>query len=175
MRKRTETTTRLEDLTNPQLLRSIVEAEQDCPTCHGYGGMSSLELVGIPGADPMYGCETCDSTGKVPILDPKLMRLPCPYPCHCQRGPLHTAPCLTRGWVPNPDPGAMKKALHLAEFHLSEDGAFWAKREDCYWANCRPKYELSDYGETVWDADPERARLLAVAQAFMGAGIDKPV
>ncbi len=30
-----------------------------CPACYGYGPMSSMELVGIPGADPMYGCLRC--------------------------------------------------------------------------------------------------------------------
>ena len=41
------------------LILSLV-APQPCPTCKGSGWMSSLDLVGIPGADPMYGgCEDC--------------------------------------------------------------------------------------------------------------------
>ena len=42
-----------------QLLR-----ENQCPRCYGYGAMSSQELVGIPGADPMYGCDYCQGTGE---------------------------------------------------------------------------------------------------------------
>lgn len=34
-----------------------------CVSCYGAGAQSSLELVGIPGADPMYFCETCQSSG----------------------------------------------------------------------------------------------------------------
>lgn len=46
----------------------------ECPACYGNGPASSMELVGIPGADPMYGCDVCaerpgelmTATGTVP-------------------------------------------------------------------------------------------------------------
>lgn len=41
-------------------LRALT-ADRECPTCHGYGPMGSMELVGVPGNEgmPMYGCDAC--------------------------------------------------------------------------------------------------------------------
>lgn len=36
-----------------------------CLERHGYGAQSSIELVGIPDAEPMYDRPTCSSTGTV--------------------------------------------------------------------------------------------------------------
>ena len=63
---------------------AIVKAETECPACHGYGALSSFDLVGIHGKDPMYGCTTCSpragepelATGRVPRF-PEL-RAECP-------------------------------------------------------------------------------------------------
>ena len=163
-------TTNLRNLTNAELLLQIVSAERACPTCHGYGGMSSQDLVGIHGNKPMYPCEFCTNTGEVPILDPKLMRLPCigqhPYPCYIPNRHEHVCEdCQGRTWVPNPDAWDMKKALHLADFDLSEGNAY---RINMPWGAGCWKRGLQP-SEPVWDADPKRARLLAVAAALVAA------
>ncbi len=51
------------------LLLRILEAckvKSKCPECFGHGWESSMELVGVPGADPMYGCDNCKD-GTVPF------------------------------------------------------------------------------------------------------------
>ena len=179
----TKQTSPLEGLTNAVLLLQIVAAERECSNCKGVGGLSSLDLVGIPGADGMYQCAICNNTGKVPILDPKLMRLPCDTEGLCKGGVLQADDlpwgrlgdthrrCRGRGWAPNLDAWTMKRALHQAKFHLSEGCVFWHKRTDFYWATCWSIEEYTgEFEGRVYDTDPERARLLAEAKAFGLAG-----
>ena len=183
-------TTDLSTLTNLELLLRIVEAEKDC----------SEHLPGIPHA----AICRCGSSGKVPILSPELMRLPCPCPSYCVRyydmpddrddrrcGPCGShasysmwdaSPlgkhgdwcenCQGRGWGTNDDPWAMKKSLRLAGFYLVEDSVLLKSMETPWFASCWRCVE--DQGDSLsptnsfWDADPERARLLAVAKALTG-------
>lgn len=189
--------TDLSTLTNTELLVRIVEAEKDCDLCEG----SKVILVGEPDQDD---CWECEGIGKVPILSPELMRLPCPCPSYCVRyhdmpddrddrrcGPCgshasfsmwDSSPlgkhgdwcenCQGRGWGTNDDPWAMKKSLRLAGFYLVEDCVLLKSMETPWFASCWRCVE--DQGDSLspstsfWDADPERARLLAVAKALTG-------
>ena len=170
-------------LTNAELLLKIVSAEQDCPTCLGVGSLGmQMDEVGDKVAIKtlsLIPCFQCGSTGKVPILDPKLMRLPCPgvvtrlggfKPCVItgyQKGVTgellagEKDACGGWSWVPNPDAWDMKKALHLAGYQLVEE----YDRMRCRWLAAVYRYADSGYGHIQGDADPERARLLAVAPA----------
>ena len=181
--------TELDALTKPELLRRIVEAERPCSGCLGSGsvGVQMEEFgdrVAIENVS-LIPCTQCSGTGKGPILDPKLMRLPCPHgrhaACHSPSQPQNTCPehlnvhhcfeCHGEFWVPNPDPWAMVKALHKADFQLIERHSY---RGD-FQAGCYPRgpgsalYPAVEYiwdlGGYIWDPDPERARLLAVARA----------
>lgn len=108
--------------------------EKPCPNCHDYGAMSSQELVGIPGADPMYGCDMCNSTGKVPLLLD--LRKPClnystverfghgsgwtlearqDYQDFCRSG---KDPCQGRGWVPSTDERVLRVAMFKAGWDI---------------------------------------------------------
>ena len=177
----TKQTSPLEGLTNAVLLLQIVAAERECSNCKGVGGLSSLDLVGIPGADVMYQCAICNNTGKVPILDPKLMRLPCDTEGLCKGGVLQADDlpwgrlgdthrwCRGRGWAPNLDAWTMKMALTRASLRLTEGYGFFVVGEGLYWASCQAKEEAPE-GNKMWDADPGRARLLAEAKAFGLAG-----
>ena len=56
--------------THESLLRSAEALPLvECPTCFGHGWESSMELIGVPGADPMYGgCPDCkDGTARPPL------------------------------------------------------------------------------------------------------------
>mgnify|MGYP001565313323 FL=1 len=83
--------------------------ENQCPRCHGYGAMSSQELVGIHGADPMYGCDYCQSIGEGWVYAlPDAVRVPCERR-HTLRLPGQNRKVSTcneigcRGWVPATD------------------------------------------------------------------------
>ena len=153
----------LSTLTNAELLLLIVAAEREVVgECDGIN----------------HGPETCGGTGKVPILDPKLMRLPCPnqdgfwseqFKAHYVgyfKGLTICTYCQGRNWVPNPDAWAMTKAVAQAGFRLTEGCWFHVAAKARYWAHCEPSEDDSGSGETVSDADPERARFLAEAKAF---------
>ena len=165
---RTDTSTK----TNAELLLQIVSAERDCPNC-SYVPLLEGGIIGFT------LCEICNGTGKVPILDAGLMRLTCDVDGLCKDGVLQADDlpwgrlgnmhrrCLGRGWIPNSDAWAMKKALHQVRFQLREFSGFSGWGEDGYRAICESKEdELVGNRETVWDADPERARYLAVAGAL---------
>ena len=174
-------------LTNAQLLLHIVAAAQDCPNW-------KPNTVNVQGVS--YCCDGCGGLGKLPILDPGLMRLPCPnyqatkaftlgsgwtmeacksHEAFCRAG---KDACNGTGWVPNPDAWAMTKALHKAGFQLTESHAVYEYSQDEYMAFC---YRYQDkhiipYLPTT-NPDPERARLLDIINAFYassGWGIDKP-
>ena len=123
-------------MTQAEALSWLAHLEKDCPYCYGYGGMSSMELVGVPGADPMYYCDVCQSIGKVPVL-PDLRGLcpclvyiqslgqssePC-IPCdnHIHRckhhSSMHQDDCLEchgSNWVPNQGESALYQAMNRA-------------------------------------------------------------
>ena len=161
--------TTLESLPNADLLLCIVKAERDCPLCDGQGYKN---LISDP-EDPHHiqsatRC-TCRA-GKVPILSPELMRLPCPQLYKRSSWPsmatIHelrgiNCECQGRTWVPNPDAWAMWRALAEikvdAALNLS-GGIFEAVIPD------------DSFDETRWCSsegdDPQRALLLAVAKAF---------
>jgi hypothetical protein len=100
--------------------RYLSGAMTTCPTCHGDGWSSSMELVGVPGADPMYGgCPDCQA-GEV-VMFPKLWaECPCTLvfaeewldgqhgeACDsCVLGLEHAISCFScstrRGWTPAP-------------------------------------------------------------------------
>ena len=182
--------TDLSTLTKPELLLLIVSAEKPCIDTEHIGSMCR------------YGC---GMTGKVPILNPELMRMSCPCPPYCvaysdspddqdwQRcsacGVNRSCPkhldnvmgehgswcdnCHGSNWMPNPDAWDMKKALHLADFYLTEGNLFpftgtglWPTGTAVYKAHCRSRVQVESDVAWVWDADPERARLLAVGYAF---------
>ena len=67
--------------------------------------------------------------------------------------------------MPNPDAWAMKKALTQARLRLTEGYGFFVVEEGLYWASCQAKEEAPE-GKKIWDADPKRARYLAVAGAL---------
>ena len=173
-------TTNLSLLTNAQLLLRIVSVERECPVCEGTGSLGVDLPAGdsqgnLPAAREM--CNNCANTGKVPILAPTLMRLPCPnqdgfwseqFKAHCVsylKGHSICTYCQGRNWLPNPDAWAMKKALHQAKLQLLENQG----RSKDFQAGCfpqghgKPLYPIGGY---VWDADPERARYLAVVEAL---------
>ena len=174
-------TTDLNALTNRELLLKIVEAERDC--AHIFSVRQGLK--------PASACQFCDGTGKVPILSPELMRLPCPcpkkvwhqetseggswwdQPCNPRCYPnKHIEGCFCQGrsWIPNPDPWAMKRALRLAGFYLTEDSVPNTSDNKPWAVVCWVSEQFTDSGTGwVWDADPARARFLAVLKAF-GAG-----
>lgn len=169
-------TTDLSTLSNAELLLRIVSAKRDCPYC--------LQLQDLEGGPySVSGCEVCGGTGKVPILDPKLMRLPCDSkkhsPCYKEFGydtpsggnyyeTIVTTDCQGRNWVPNPDAWDMKKALHQAGFHLGEVHRWpsFQQTGDDWSAVCYPYNSPKLGNEGTWDADPKRARYLTVAGAF---------
>ena len=183
-------TTDLSTLPNSALLLRIVAAERDCTHCQGTG-LAPREV----GEEHLWYELCCCHHGKVPILDPKLMRLSCPcsnnagsgYWCfQCSkrrrsvdgyadeyltpaRAAIHAPDCANcRGdtWVPNPDAWDMRKALHLAGFQLIEGHTMYS-HQDKYPAIC---YRYLEQEATpripILDADPKRARHLAVARAF---------
>ena len=167
--------TTVESLTNRELLLQIVSAERECSKLNSYPHSQKESGYRYKG----FQCPElhCLGTGKVPILDPGLMRLPCPnqdgfwseqFKAHCVsylKGHSICTYCQGRNWLPNPDAWAMKKALHQAKLQLLENQG----RSKDFQAGCfpqghgKPLYPIGGY---VWDADPERARLLAVAKAF---------
>ena len=160
-------TTDLSTLTNADLLLQIVAAKKI--SC-GYNGDLFTRCSCEEGDCPCHSIGFKEVHGKVPILDPKLMRLPCigqhPYPCYIPNRHEHVCEdCQGRTWVPNPDAWDMKKALHLADFDLSEGNAY---RINMPWGAGCWKRGLQP-SEPVWDADPKRARLLAVAAALVAA------
>jgi len=119
------------------LLLACAGATVPCPVCHGDGAASSMELVGIPGRDPMYGCDTCTSqpgepalaTGRT-FLFPDSVRLPCPCiealycsPCYeSYRGvATHVTACSRcqgRSWVPATGPYAWRQALREKDWSI---------------------------------------------------------
>ena len=164
---------KLASLSNLQLLLRIVEAVRHCPRCFPQDGLSYVIAF-----SPHQDCQECGGTGKVPILDPKLMRLPCPMlyerPLWASMQTTHelqgiNCECGGRNWVPNPDAWDMRKALHLAGFYLREESIFVPMEELPWGAACWPKTRTrSNVWATdwAWAADPEWVRLLAVAKAF---------
>ena len=60
--------------------------------------------------------------------------------------------------MPNPDAWAMRLALHQVKISLTESNSTIPEDPTPWRASCRNK--------TVWDADPKRARYLAVAGAL---------
>ena len=183
-----------------ELLLRIVSAERDCPACKGTGNVGAHLPSGnnegnAPWVDPTYPepCAGCGGTGKVPSLSPELMRLPCPgwrrksgqdVPCLALRpdwwkifGPPYLGevdPCGGLCWIPNPDAWDMKKALHqvgfyLVESHITLNNVNAPFVAICFLEKAKAFPPASDC-PPVWDADPERARFLAVAKAFGIAG-----
>ena len=180
-------TTKVESLTNRELLLRIVSAERDCPDW-------KPNIVNVQGVS--YCCDRCDGRGKLPILSPELMRLPCPCPPYCvaysdspddqdwQRcsacGVNRSCPkhldnvmgehgswcdnCHGSNWIPNPDSWAMKKALHQAGFRLAERGTRYGQGQ--WIAHCCPFGHDSRLCIPIVDADPERARFLTIAKAL---------
>ena len=162
--------------TNAQLLLQIVSAERDCPTCLGVGSLGmQMDEVGDKVAIKtlsLIPCFQCGSTGKAPILDPKLMRLPCTNP-YC----IAVLPefidsqnvgvckvCGGRNWIPNPDAWDMKKALHLAGYQLVEEYDLIRRR----WVAAVYRYVVNlGIAQIEGDADPARARFLAVVRAVI--------
>ena len=160
-------TTDLSTLTNAELLLQIVVAKRK----------SVGECDGIN-----HGPATCGIV-EVPILSPELMRLPChcvsfmecpncrsfnDHSVQCKLGTYShwCDDCQGRGWIPNPDPWAMKRALSAAGFYLAEYERL-SDGNDVWGACCYVKgYPHID----VTDADPERARFLAVLKAFEEGG-----
>ena len=95
--------------------------EKPCPNCHGYGAMSSQELVGIPGADPMYGCDMCNSIGKVPVLPD--LRVPCinyrgPVDTWCRDNPDCSGGCQGHGWTPSTDERVLYQDMYKAGWNI---------------------------------------------------------
>ena len=165
--------------TTPELLLQIVSAERDCPSCFGKGVLGSSGGFGNSPPPEQWGCVDCGGIGKVPILDPKLMRLPCPNcagtghiysisvaPALHRQLFSRCQPCKGEGWMPNPDAWAMKKALHRAEYYLAESHAFMFAGNKPWGAHCYHQREAPSDQAMVWDADPERARYLAVVKVF---------
>ena len=156
--------TDLSTLPNSALLLQIVSAERDCLNCFGTGFVQILAKHDVE--TDFCGC----NKGKVPILDSKLMRLPCPWCDGKGDGCLRitqseTEPhCQGRNWVPNPDAWDLLKALHLAGYKLVETSIR-------IWLDGQP-YSAAVYKEAahslarVWDADPERARFLSIIKSF---------
>ena len=166
--------TTLTDLSNEELLLHIAEAERDCSTCQP-----------MPEGPPPPICPTCGGTGKVPILSPELMRLPCPKKCSggwivetwaggrrwgCYGcGGIYQREGAGgnegRGWIPSPDAWALwalKEGLLSSGYTYSEHG----EMHGASWVAVRE----TDTQE-VWfgrDPDPKRAFLLAVIGSFHG-------
>ena len=163
--------TDLSTLPNSAILLQIVSAKRDCAVvwavAHSGRPDSPLPIT----AHPSECC--CEGTGKVPILDPTLMRLPCPW-CDGRGKDCLTITqseiephCQGRTWVPNPDAWAMKKALHQAGFQLTEQHTMHEYNPDAYMALCFRYQDLTMIPHLpIFDADPERARLLAVTRAL---------
>ena len=64
-------------LPNSAILLQIVAAKRKCLDCSGVGAICKMEVDGVV-VSSFGSCQRCDNTGKVPILDAGLMRLPCP-------------------------------------------------------------------------------------------------
>ena len=171
-------TTDLSVLPNSAILLLIVMAKRDCQ--HIFSVRQGLK--------PASECQLCGGTGKVPILAAALMRLPCPCVLYiagkgedrCSRcadhiwhskqlSNMHRDDCLLcqgRNWVPNPDAWDMRKALHLAGFQLAESHSRMGNADDVFLAHCYPYGGYLSGPRPISNADPERARYLAVAKAF---------
>ena len=154
---RTDTSTK----TNAQLLLLIVVAQRDC-VCGCHTATSSIRNLVDHTA---FKCPPCSGTGKVPILDPGLMRLPCPWCDGKGRWCVGLAQsaldphCQGRNWVPNSNAWDMKKALHLAGYQLVEEYDLIRRR----WVAAVYRYVVNlGIPRIAGDADPARARLLAV-------------
>ena len=46
-------------------LGEVFPWKQECSFCHGNGPFSSMDLVGILGKNPMYGCQKCSTDGQL--------------------------------------------------------------------------------------------------------------
>ena len=164
--------TTLTELSNEELLLHIVKAERD--SC-GFTGSHVESRCWCPEADCCcHSLSFKEVHGKVPILAPELMRLPCPdlekrvglcAMCHkAYWEEQHHSPectiCMGRGWIPNPDPWAMKQALLQGGYSYSEEGhmpgQIWVAITEVetqeLWFSCHP--------------ETKRAFLLATADAL---------
>ena len=52
----------------------LKKEEKTCTVCHGEGVLYRMKLVGMLGANPMYSCGHCKSTG----IEPKIKEDTCP-------------------------------------------------------------------------------------------------
>ena len=159
--------------TNTELLRRIVMTER--VSC-GYNGGPSTRCSCEEGDCPCHSLGFREVHGRVLTLSPDSMRRTCPciakpaaeyltQTCDgCRRTGVtfHGDNCLNcggQGWIPNPDPWKMRTALRHAGFILVERSTLYG--EQPHGAVCGSPSSMSRE-DWIWDADPERARLLAV-------------
>ena len=93
---------------------AIALLKKNCPDC--YHGEAPTRVC---------GCPTCNGTGKVPLLDPDLVRKPCPR--LLGREQTDCSYCQSNGWVPSPDLLDWIRAVNRAGYVVMFDevGEVW--------------------------------------------------
>ena len=177
--------TDLSILSYQEILLKTVAAQRHCQ-CGCHKAKPAIQDI----VDHAYfKCPICSGTGKVPILSPALMRIPCPNyqatkaftlgsgwtmeacvsrESYCRAG---KDDCKGSGWIPNPDPWDMREALHQAGFQLVESHipSYYRDTSNPWMADCFDYTRIASPGLPTRSFDPKWARLLAVVKAFQRA------
>ena len=112
--------------------------EKECPDLFTEHGRPRHERKG-------WSCILCGNSGKVPLLDPALVR----KPCTCRPPELvhsETGPCRGKGWVPSPNEMDWVRALNKAGYSVT----FWPRGRVAI--DSWPDQEINSYGDTFFEA-----------------------
>ena len=134
-------------LAESNLLLALALLEKDCD-CWQVIDRNEGRTGTIRKAPDVF-CSKCAGKGKVPLLDPALVRKPCPNP-YCKNGWDSKWACPTckgRGWMPSPDILDWIRALNKENLRITFfPGPTVEIRRDCI-----PYLDI-EKGKTIYEA-----------------------